>query len=134
MKFLLLLLLAAPLRAATSPVWACVTSTNKVRAFIGTDFIWHLRANTSPSVSCTSGSPSVSGSDARFTALTGKAGATCTITFGHTWTNAPICNCRDESATAVTVVGVPGAATFTMHGAGGGFGAADSVTCMCDPR
>lgn len=133
MRLLLLLLLAAPARATTTPVWALVTVANKVRAFIGNDYIWHLRPNSVPSISCTSGSPAVSGTDARFTAITGKAGATCTLTFGHTWTNPPVCVCRDESTT-VSVVGVPSVSGFGLSGSGGGFAAADSVTCMCDPR
>jgi hypothetical protein len=59
---------------------------------------------------CSTGCASIVGTDARLTATTNSAVTSEIITFGHTWTTAPIC-VANEAATSPVAIGVVATAT-----------------------
>jgi len=102
-------------------------------AYLDADYVWHNRPTASPTLTgCVAGggSPSVSGTDARFSLNVAKGPPTsCTISFGHTWDFKPNCLWRNE-LTQTTSSGTWNTTSITLSKFGG---AGDIVDVFCDP-
>jgi len=56
-----------------------------------------ITTSTLPTVGCTAGSPTLSGTDVAGHMTAGAAATSCTITFASQWTTRPVCTATDES-------------------------------------